>query len=118
MSELSEKTCSACKQGSPRLTSAELNDGLQQLPAWELIQMDAVDQLRRIYPFRNFAQAMQFAQALGELAETYGHHPALLVEWGKLEVRWWTHKISGLHENDLIMAAKTEAAFTALKASE
>ena len=71
----------------------------------------SVDQLLREYRFKNFVQAMAFTQAVGELAEEYGHHPALLTEWGRVKVSWWTHKIHGLHENDVIMAAKTEQLF-------
>ncbi len=114
MNNLSEKACTACRAGSPGLEQEELNDGLKQLPGWELVHIDGVPQLRRVYAFSNFVAAMKFAQTLGELAETYGHHPALLVEWGRLEVRWWTHKIKGVHENDLIMAAKSEAAYADL----
>ena len=44
----------------------------------------------------------------GELAEAEGHHPAILTEWGSVEVSWWTHKIGGLHMNDFIMAARTD----------
>jgi 4a-hydroxytetrahydrobiopterin dehydratase len=46
---------------------------------------------------------------VGALAEADGHHPALLTEWGQVTVTWWTHKIRGLHRNDFVMAAKTDA---------
>jgi 4a-hydroxytetrahydrobiopterin dehydratase len=48
---------------------------------------------------------------VGEQAEEEGHHPALLTEWGKVTVTWWTHKIGGLHHNDFIMAARTDELF-------
>lgn len=64
--------------------------------------------LRRVYKFRDFAQALSFTNKVGALAEAQGHHPALLTEWGKVTVMWWTHKIGGLHKNDFIMAAKTD----------
>src|SRR5262249_11555034 len=54
------------------------------------------------------AQALAFTNAIGELAEAEGHHPALLTEWGRTTVTWWTHKIKGLHRNDFVMAAKTD----------
>ena len=60
------------------------------------------------YPFPDFAQALAFTQKVGELAEEERHHPALLTEWGRVTVAWWTHKIRGLHRNDFIMAAKTD----------
>ena len=56
----------------------------------------------------DFAQALEFTKKVGELAEEDAHHPALLTEWGRTTVTWWTHKIKGLHRNDFIMAAKTD----------
>ncbi len=46
---------------------------------------------------------------MGDLAEIENHHPAILTEWGKVEVTWWTHSIDGLHDNDFILAARTDA---------
>lgn len=117
MDNLSEKTCSACRADSPLLGDAELQAALSQLPDWVLDVVAGVNQLTREYHFKNFVQAMAFTQAVGALAEEYGHHPALLTEWGKVKVSWWTHKIHGLHENDVIMAAKTEQLFRARSVS-
>ena len=109
--ELSEKTCSACKAGAPQATEAEIAHALKILPAWSIIQANEIPQLTRTYKFKNFVSALEFTNAVGAMAEEYNHHPALLTEWGKVTVTWWTHKIKGLHENDLIMAAKTEKLF-------
>ena len=68
-------------------------------------------QLERAFKFRTFAQALAFTNKVGEVAELEGHHPALLTEWGKVTVTWWTHKIRGLHKNDFICAAKTDELF-------
>ena len=111
MDDLSEKTCSACRADSPLLSDTELQAALLQLPDWAVDVVVGVNQLTREYRFKNFVQALTFTQAVGELAEEYGHHPALLTEWGRVKVSWWTHKIHGLHENDVIMAAKTEQLF-------
>lgn len=51
---------------------------------------------------------MAFTQKIAVLAEDENHHPAILTEWGKVTVLWWSHKINGLHVNDFIMAAKTD----------
>ena len=59
-------------------------------------------------PPSRFAQALAVTNRVGEQAEEEGHHPALLTEWGKVTVSWWTHKIGGLHQNDFIMAARTD----------
>lgn len=117
MNSLSEKTCSACRADSPLLSEADMHAALAQLPDWAVETVVGVNQLVRTYSVKNFVQAMAFAQAVGELAEEYSHHPALLTEWGKVKVSWWTHKIHGLHENDVIMAAKTEMLFRARFAS-
>jgi 4a-hydroxytetrahydrobiopterin dehydratase len=62
--------------------------------------------IRRQFRFRNFAEAIRFACQVGEIAETEGHHPDLSVGWGYCTVRFRTHSIGGLTENDFIMAAK------------
>jgi 4a-hydroxytetrahydrobiopterin dehydratase len=114
MQLFSEKTCSACNAGAPKATAEQVSEGLKQLPEWKLVQVNGVDQLTRVYKFKNFVAALNFTQAVGSLAEAHNHHPALLTEWGKVTVNWWTHKISGIHENDLIMAAKTEQLFNTM----
>lgn len=111
MGELSEKACSVCVAGAPQAGEEEIQIALRELPAWSVINVSGTAQLTRAYKFKNFVGALEFANRIGALAEQYGHHPALLVEWGKVTVNWWTHKIKGLHENDLIMAAKTEKVF-------
>jgi len=111
MIPLSEKTCSACRIDAPKVTPEQIQAALTQLPDWKLVKIDSIEQLKRTYKVKNFVEAMALSNAIGLLAEEYNHHPALLTEWGKVTVNWWTHKINGLHENDLIMAAKTEKLF-------
>jgi len=69
---------------------------------------DNIPRLEKLYRFKSFLEAMQFSQKVAGIAEEEGHHPAILTEWGKVRVAWWTHKIKGIHRNDLIMAAKTD----------
>lgn len=85
---------------------------LAELPDWRLIEQDGEPQLQRAFRFRNFAEALAFTNQVAELAEQENHHPAILLEWGKVTVRWWTHKIGGLHRNDFIMAARTDALYS------
>ncbi len=70
-----------------------------------------MDRLQKAFRFGNFADALEFANALGRVADAESHHPRLTVEWGRVGVDWWTHKIRGLHRNDFIMAAKTDEIF-------
>lgn len=109
MSELANQSCSACQAGAPLLTNAEISTVLEQdIPEWDVLTVDGVQRFIRTFTFKNFAAAMAFANQVGELAEQYNHHPAMIVEWGKVTVQWWTHKIGGIHRNDAIMAAKTD----------
>ena len=108
MSELSEMKCTACRGGEPTLTQAEMVELRPQVPEWQVVQREGIERLERVFRFRNFAQALAFTNRVGEQAEEEGHHPALLTEWGKVTVTWWTHKIGGLHRNDFIMAVRTD----------
>jgi len=83
---------------------------MSAIPDWEIIVVDGIMQLTREFSFGDFAQAMAFSNRVGDLAEAAGHHPAILTEWGMVNVTWWSHKIRGLHKNDLIMAARTDKA--------
>lgn len=114
MTDLSSKTCSACRADSPQATQEQIQQALADLPEWNLVLVDGVRQLQRVYKLKNFTDALKLTLAIGELAEENNHHPSLLTEWGKVTVNWWTHKIKGLHENDLIMAAKTDQTFQKL----
>lgn len=109
MEKLAEQKCQACRIGAPLATMEEIAQLHAQIPDWEIITTESVERLSRTFKFANFIEAMAFTNRVGELAETEGHHPAIITEWGKVTVQWWTHKIKGLHRNDLIMAAKTDA---------
>jgi len=89
------------------VTHEEEQTLLKELTGWTIKERDGIRQLEQCFTFSNFADAMSFANGVGEEAERVGHHPALLVEWGKVTVTWWSHKIRGLHRNDFIMAART-----------
>ena len=106
--DLSQASCEVCRVGAPQVSATEASELLQQIPDWSLIDVDGIQQLQRKYKFKNFVKAMDFANQLTELAEAEGHHPGILIEWGKATVSWWSHSIKGLHSNDFIMAAKTD----------
>src|SRR5919201_2211965 len=106
--ELAQERCVACRKGAPTVTDEEIAALHPQVAEGELVVVEGIKRLRRVFEFDDFAQALAFTDAVGELAEEEGHHPALLTEWGRTTVTWWTHKIKGLHRNDFIMAAKTD----------
>ncbi|WP_194755743.1 4a-hydroxytetrahydrobiopterin dehydratase [Aliidiomarina indica] len=109
MSDLKEMKCEACQAGAPKVSDDELKTLMREIPDWAPIVRDDVMQLERVYKFKNFKQALAFTNKLAELAEAEFHHPGIFLEWGKVTVTWWTHAIGGLHKNDFIMAAKTDA---------
>jgi len=106
---LAEKKCEACQSGAPKIEESEIPKLLEAVPGWAVEDRDGVLQLKRVYKFKNFKLAMAFANRVGDVAEEEFHHPGVLVEWGRVTVTWWSHSIEGLHLNDFIMAAKTDA---------
>jgi 4a-hydroxytetrahydrobiopterin dehydratase len=100
--------CVACRADAPRLTDDELAELRPQIPGWTLVERDGIPRLERTFKLPDFASALTLTDSVGALAEEEGHHPAILTEWGKVTVTWWTHKIRGLHQNDVVMAAKTD----------
>jgi 4a-hydroxytetrahydrobiopterin dehydratase len=110
---LDEMKCEPCCGGVPILTDAEIDQYYRELQRWSVVERNGIKRLERSFDFKDFAEALAFTNKIGELAEREGHHPDILTEWGRVTVTWWTHKIKGLHKNDFIMAAKTDALLTA-----
>ena len=103
MTDLASKTCVPCRGGTPPLKGEELDDLRRQIPEWEVVEEH---HLRRAFRFKNFREALDFVNRVGELAEEQGHHPDVGFGWGYAEVTVYTHKIDGLTESDFILAAK------------
>lgn len=112
MTDFASQTCTACRPGAPTVEPDALNAFLSQHTEWQLIDAETIPKLEKVFKFKNFVDALAFTNRVGEMAEAEGHHPAITTEWGKVTIQWWTHKIKGLHENDLIAAAKTDALFS------
>ena len=108
MTELHQMKCVACRGDEPTLSDAEIGDLLLHVQQWQVREVDGMKRLEKVFKFKNFAQALEFTNKVGAIAEEENHHPLIVLEWGKVTVNWWTHKIGGLHKNDFIMAAKTD----------
>jgi 4a-hydroxytetrahydrobiopterin dehydratase len=106
MNDLLEKKCIPCEGGTLPLTQSDITELLSQVSGW-VVSLD-LNKLSKEYTFENFATAMAFANQIAQIAEEEGHHPDLLVSWGKVGVSLSTHSISGLSENDFILAAKID----------
>lgn len=109
MDNLIKHKCVPCEKGGPVATTDEIDTYKLQVPDWDIIDLQGSQCLKRVFRFKNFKQALSFANQVGELAEAEYHHPTLVLDWGRVEVLWTTHTIKGLHKNDFSMAAKTDA---------
>ena len=108
MENLSDQKCIPCRGGIRPLTNAEIDALKPFVPGWQVKEVDGIKRLERVFKLKNFAEALAFTNQIGVIAEEEDHHPLIVTEWGKVTVQWWTHKIRGLHNNDFIMAAKTD----------
>ncbi len=103
---LAEKTCVPCEGGVMPLTIQEAESLMKELNEWTL-SPDA-KKIEKDFTFKNFAEALAFANKVGAIAEAENHHPEIEIAWGKAEVELSTHSIGGLSHNDFIMAAKID----------
>ncbi len=105
MTQLADQSCVPCRGGVPPLRGEALAPLSAQVPEWSVVEEH---HLHRVFRFPDFRQALNWANRVGELAEEQGHHPDLLLSWGKVEVLIWTHKINGLTASDFVLAAKID----------
>ena len=105
MAELADKTCVPCRGDAQPLGGTDLGELLGQVPGWTVI---GEHHLHREFSFKNFREALDFVNRVGELAEEQGHHPDIGLGWGRAEIDIFTHKIDGLTESDFIFAAKVD----------
>jgi 4a-hydroxytetrahydrobiopterin dehydratase len=108
--DLASQTCVPCRGGVLPMKGADLERMKPLVPQWNVINEHHVT---RAFTFPDFKQALDFVNRIGEIAEQQGHHPDILLAWGKAEITLWTHKIDGLTQSDFIMAAKIDQLYPA-----
>jgi 4a-hydroxytetrahydrobiopterin dehydratase len=109
MPDLAAQNCVPCRGGVPPLKGAALEMLVTQIPGWKVVNEH---HLEKSYTFPDFAQALAYVNKVGAMAEEQGHHPDLLLGWGKVVVTTWTHKIDGLTESDFVLAAKCDRLYS------
>ena len=107
MSDLSPSTCEACRIDAAKVSDDEANILLKEIDNWDLIH-EEVKQLKKTFSFSSYKESVDFSNKIAKMADREDHHPTIILEWGKVTVLWWSHKIKGLHKNDFICAAKTD----------
>jgi len=108
VSDLMKKHCAACKPGTPAMSEAQVRAVLRELPGWELLDKE----IGKTYKFGNYYETMAFVNATAWISHHEDHHPDLEVGYNKCKVRYSTHSIGGISENDLICAVKVEGLVT------
>ncbi len=110
MNALTQQHCTPYG-GEAALSGKELVELHRWARDWHVMTAEGTCALQRDFSFANFAEALAFTDQLGALAKAELHFPEITTEWGRTRVRWWTPTIKGLHRNDFIMAAKTDALY-------
>lgn len=108
---LADENCVRAREDAKPAAEAERAAWLKGLPAWEKQPHEGAETIFRSFPFEDYPEGLAFANTVGEEAEKQDHHPVLTVDYGSVGVRWWSHKLKGLHKNDFVMAAKTDRLF-------
>jgi 4a-hydroxytetrahydrobiopterin dehydratase len=109
---LHEENCTSTYSDAKPLNRTEIDSLLSQIsPEWKLKEDEKELRLQKEFRFKDFQGSLYFTNLIGRIAEDQNHHPAILTEWGKVTISWWTHIVHGLHRNDFIMAARTDEVY-------
>jgi 4a-hydroxytetrahydrobiopterin dehydratase len=104
---LADAHCIPRKGSEHKLTQARVRELLPDVPGWELVEDGHA--LSKTFKFKDYYRTMAFVNALAFIANREDHHPDLSVHYDRCVVRFSTHDVGGLSENDFICAAKAEA---------
>jgi 4a-hydroxytetrahydrobiopterin dehydratase len=110
VASLKSQSCEACQIGAPKVSENEIDELLLEVEGWTLIE-DPIKKLKKVFVFKSYEDSLNFSIKIAKLANQEDHHPQIILEWAKVTVTWWSHKIEGLHHNDFICAAKTDNLF-------
>ena len=107
MNDLSSQSCEACQIDAPKVPQDQIQILLSEINDWVLIEKP-INKIQKVFRFKSYKDSVDFSNKVASLADDEDHHPQIILEWGKVTVIWWSHKIEGLHKNDFICAAKTD----------
>ena len=107
MNDLASQSCEACQIDAPKVPQDQIQILLSEINGWVLID-EPINKIQKVFSFKSYKDSVDFSNKVASLADDEDHHPQIILEWGKVTVIWWSHKIEGLHKNDFICAAKTD----------
>jgi 4a-hydroxytetrahydrobiopterin dehydratase len=114
VSDLAFSSCEACRIDAPLVSDDEASVLIKKIEGWYLINNE-VNKLKKEFNFSSYSDSKDFTNKVADMADQENHHPQIILEWGKVTVIWWSHKIKGLHKNDFICAAKTDKIYKNFK---
>ena len=88
MKKLTAFKCVACRGDTPRISIDRIANLLLEIPEWQLIEVEGISRLERVFLFKNFAEALDFTNHVGVISGAEGHHPRIALEWGSVTIQW------------------------------
>jgi len=86
------------------LSAEEIRHHMEQLENWT-VEGHA---LERRYHSKSYLDGLEKLNGIAQISETENHHPELLLEWGRLTIRYWTHTANGITALDFQLARQAE----------
>ena len=114
MTALVDRNCYHRSKDESPPTKNELSSWLDELKNWSKVSENGFQQLHKIFKFPDFSSGIEFAAQIAKISDEQDHHPKVIVEWGNVQLFWWTHTMNGLSENDFIMASKIDRIYLEL----
>ena len=109
MNDLADKKCIPCDGGIPSFDLDEIHKYLKKVDGWDVKSETQKDYyIVKNFKFNNFLESQSFINKVVEIAEQEGHHPDIWFGWGYAKIKIQTHAINGLHESDIVLAAKID----------
>ncbi len=106
--ELTEKTCTAIKAGTPALSLNDEAELISQVQSWTL-QRTGTHSISKQFSFPGFTEAIGFVNRVADIADAENHHPDIHIYYNRVDIELSTHAVNGLSENDFILAAKIDS---------
>ncbi|MGM5483541.1 MAG: 4a-hydroxytetrahydrobiopterin dehydratase [Nanobdellota archaeon] len=106
MEKLKDMECSSEKEGKTPMDKEEVEKMLEYLSGWEAVNHKKI---KKVFSFSNFDESMIFVNKVAGIAQAEDHHPTIHIDYDKVIIEIYTHKIGGLHKNDFIIAAKIDS---------
>jgi len=114
LTALEHRRCKKLRQSTSALTDPDVHRFLSHVVGWKITYTEGCVSIHKRFMFQKYDSVFDFVRSIAAAATIENHHPKLVFEYSLVDVTWWTHSAKGLHENDFIMASKTDVAYNNL----